>query len=463
MTTTLSISQLITDAIESLPEKVRYKCDRAKIDKWLERYGCTCDAELLLAALNREDSRAALKMHAPPILMAKLLVWLSPKVVGGDGNELPPGFELLLHEPLPEDTLAHAGMRQSTRVVTFPFATPSQGQRRLRPPKLIRGAPPARADLDLMCPLYSCERALYPAAFLDKIGLCTVFFCEQLSYDGQRRRDVPDLDGGTLFIDVSDRAVRRSRHAWHHELWHMADFQLRGPAFEQPDAEWEAHNPDSFTYGFGGQFMRTPGTADPPSAPSEHFINAYATSSIAEDKAEVWAALLCYEHVLRTRSLRAKANLLKQRAAALCPEIGASFWEIVRWHQRALGKEWEPCWYGQMLFWRSWASNLTQLVRPPSEADDADLLAVLRLAGLESHGTSFTRQGCNDLAFLHSSNTEEQRAILGTTIGLTMEEATRLLTVLDGFLLPPQPATTNKFDQTATPHTHVRDVGVGPA
>ena len=46
MTTTLSISQLITDAIESLPEKVRYKCDRAKIDKWLERYGCTCDAEL---------------------------------------------------------------------------------------------------------------------------------------------------------------------------------------------------------------------------------------------------------------------------------------------------------------------------------------------------------------------------------------------------------------------------------
>jgi hypothetical protein len=38
-----------------------------------------------------------------------------------------------------------------------------------------------------------------------------------------------------------------------------------------------------------------------------------------------------------------------------------------------------------------------------------------------------------------------------------------LLTVLDGFLLPPQPATTNEFDQTATPHTRVRDVGVGPA
>ena len=51
----------------------------------------------------------------------------------------------------------------------------------------------------------------------------------------------------------------------------------------------------------------------------------------------------------------------------------------------------------------------------------------------------------------------------GLADGTELEEATRLLTVLDGFLLPPQPATTNEFDQTATPHTRVRDVGVGTA
>jgi hypothetical protein len=32
--------------------------------------------------------------------------------------------------------------------------------------------------------------------------------CEELRYNGQRRRDVPDLASGTLYIDVGDRAVR---------------------------------------------------------------------------------------------------------------------------------------------------------------------------------------------------------------------------------------------------------------
>lgn len=37
--------------------------------------------------------------------------------------------------------------------------------------------------------------------------------CEDLKYNGQRRRDVPDLASGTLYIDVGDRAVRRKvRH-----------------------------------------------------------------------------------------------------------------------------------------------------------------------------------------------------------------------------------------------------------
>lgn len=53
--------------------------------------------------------------------------------------------------------------------------------------------------------------------------------CEELRYNGQRRRDVPDLASGTLYIDVGDRAVRRKRHSFHHELWHMVRVALPAP------------------------------------------------------------------------------------------------------------------------------------------------------------------------------------------------------------------------------------------
>ena len=39
------------------------------------------------------------------------------------------------------------------------------------------------------------------------------------------RRDVPDLATGILYIDVGDRSVRRKRHSFHHELWHMVDYR----------------------------------------------------------------------------------------------------------------------------------------------------------------------------------------------------------------------------------------------
>ena len=63
-----------------------------------------------------------------------------------------------------------------------------------------------------------------------------------------RAGDVPDILAGKYFIDVSDTNARRSRHAFHHELWHMADFTLRvereglfpAKALEAPDPEASA-------------------------------------------------------------------------------------------------------------------------------------------------------------------------------------------------------------------------------
>ena len=94
------------------------------------------------------------------------------------------------------------------------------------------------------------------------------------------------------------------------------DFHLLGNAFEGHDAEWSAYNPPNFSYGHGGKNMRSDSSSSQlSSAPHEQFLNRYSTSSIAEDKAEIWAALMCYQQVLKSPALKAKARLLQKRAA----------------------------------------------------------------------------------------------------------------------------------------------------
>ena len=237
-TSAAGISALIDECIAQLPAKVRRRCNREQIDRWCDKYGCS-DHERMFAALCREDCREAFKAHAPVVLVAKLQSKLAPEF-GSDPDELPEGYKPLVEAPLPGETLVNATMRSRTRVATCAFAVPGEGHARLiRPPRLIRGGPPSRRHLDAMAPLYSCEHSVYADGFLDAIGLRRIVLCEGLHFEEQKRRDVADMPGGTLYIDVSDRAPRRSRHAFHHELWHMTDFALRAGAFEQPDPEWQ--------------------------------------------------------------------------------------------------------------------------------------------------------------------------------------------------------------------------------
>eukprot|EP00962_Isochrysis_galbana_P021689 scaffold6410_cov107-Isochrysis_galbana.AAC.5 len=80
-------------------------------------------------------------------------------------------------------------------------------------------------------PLFLFAAASAPAskAAPPRAPLRTPARARPCSYNGQRRRDVPDLASGNLYIDVGDRAPRRKRHAFHHELFHLIDYRLRGP------------------------------------------------------------------------------------------------------------------------------------------------------------------------------------------------------------------------------------------
>ena len=206
----------------------------------------------------------------------------------------------------------------------------------------ISGVPPDEDRLRGTMLLLAQEHILYPLAFLEAIGLRHILFCEQLHYNGQRRRDVPDLASGTLYVDVGDRPRRRKRHSFHHELWHMVDYHLLGNTFESFDAVWSKCNPPNFKYGRGGKHMRDDSKSSQlSSAPSEAFLNRYSTSSIAEDKAEVWACAMCYEQILKSVALQRKAAVLRARAQEVCGEMDAAWWERVRAAQKTHIDFWE--------------------------------------------------------------------------------------------------------------------------
>jgi len=239
----------------------------------------------------------------------------------------------------------------------------------------ICGTSPTPGPLQRTTEALAPEHCLYPKRFLDKVGLRRYVMCEELRYNGQRRRDVPYLASGTLYIDVGDRATRRKRHSFHHELWHMVDFHLLGNAFEAPDAEWSIHNPEGFTYGHGGKHMRSDSSSSQlSSAPHEEFLNRYSTSSIAEDKAEIWACLMCYQQVLKSPALRAKAALLKKRARGICSEMNDAWWENVVQQQRLLVDHWEVHYADQQrgkAYWCNWVTEERRWTKPPEAASTA--------------------------------------------------------------------------------------------
>jgi len=309
--------------------------------------------------------------------------WVSRSSNGGKLFWMHEGTqEMTWKQPLPRTTKlpanvnVDASMRSWTQVVNDAvfFGAPADAN----DPKArtgICGRAPNPEPLKTTCEQLTGEHMLYPSEFLRSVGVKLYLMCEELNYNGQRRRDVPDLATGTLYIDVGDRSVRRKRHSFHHELWHMVDYHLLGNAFEGPDFEWAVYNTPGFQYGRGGKHMRGDTMSSQlTSSPSPEFLNRYSTSSIAEDKAEIWASLMCYQHVLKTEPLRAKAALLKKRVLALCSGMDDAWWVRVREAQLKQTDHWEMQYseqYAGRPFWINWVTGEKRWSKPPIEPPES--------------------------------------------------------------------------------------------
>eukprot|EP00899_Mesostigma_viride_P015427 jgi/Mesvir1/23886/Mv10675-RA.1 len=252
-------------------------------------------------------------------------------------------------------------------VATQPFALISK----TRPMKMsVAGSPPPSDKRAYALGVYLRELATYPRAFLTAAGCERVVVASELTYDMDARTAVPDSARCILFLNANLHSEQYLRLVLHHDLFHMADYMIVGPNYVHGDAEWQALNAPGFRYGTGGESMQGDHNVQGLGTGGPGFLNKYATSSPAEDKAETFAALMCCPSALDDDPiLRAKADLLKKRVEVLCPAM-TGVWGRVRESVRAKTAcvqrgEWEertgPTGHR---YWYHKATRMTSVVHP---------------------------------------------------------------------------------------------------
>lgn len=144
-----------------------------------------------------------------------------------------------------------------------------------------------------------------------------------LTTGGARRAAVPASREQALIYDLSySTDDKYNQSVFHHEYFHMLDAARDSKYWI--DEEWTELNPPDFSYGSGGahtsRFVNY-GIAD---ESVTGFVTLYATTAVAEDKAEIFEFLMTSPDVIRQRSsvdpvVAAKAALVRARLDESCP------------------------------------------------------------------------------------------------------------------------------------------------
>lgn len=197
--------------------------------------------------------------------------------------------------------------------------------------------PPTQTDLDHYAALFAGEWNRYPTSAIKTAKLQRIVIGANIRMDGQVRAAVPVFEAHTMFYDTTlgAKSPDYQRSVIHHEFFHFID-ELQGHMRKDP--EWAALNPEGFTYGEGGEKMRTSGVgALTDKLPG--FITLYSTSAIEEDKAELYAHLLVNQKFVEGRAradsvIAAKVNLLKNRMRDWDRDLVDAFWNSgSRWER----------------------------------------------------------------------------------------------------------------------------------
>jgi len=158
----------------------------------------------------------------------------------------------------------------------------------------------------------------YPHSFLRTARVERIALCRKLVDDqhGEASAHIAGLAEGTarrLMVNLDHRDLEHPDATLHHEIFHLFDTATAPGGDHVRDAEWERLNPRGFRYG------------DPAASPtSAGFVNDYARTNAAEDKASVFEYVMSFPDELCARGaddphLLAKARLVLSRIEAALP------------------------------------------------------------------------------------------------------------------------------------------------
>lgn len=181
-------------------------------------------------------------------------------------------------------------------------------------------------DLERATRIIVQELKLYSEPFLAKSKARQIIFCNGL-YTGSTFKlkqwgGLADYEHRCILIDAT-LPTYYLPEAFHHELFHFIDWQM---GFAEHDPEWKGLNDPQYPYRGQGLEKKLYSETE-----SIGFISSYAQTSIAEDKAEVFAYLIVQASTVeyyakRSQVLQRKVDCIKRRLQDFCPEINKDFW-----------------------------------------------------------------------------------------------------------------------------------------
>lgn len=179
------------------------------------------------------------------------------------------------------------------------------------------------------------EWSKYPVDWIRATKLKDMIFVTTLTVSGQTRAAMPDVGGWDMYYDVR-YSGDYAREVIHHEFDHLLTASYFG-TYWPSDPTWQSYNPTGFSYGNGGSSCYVNlGSCPSTLHPVPGFVDFYATTDIAEDKAELYAYLMTdtYHHQLNDwvtsdSNLANKVNDYKQFIASHSPEMSGSYFEDI--------------------------------------------------------------------------------------------------------------------------------------
>jgi hypothetical protein len=197
----------------------------------------------------------------------------------------------------------------------------------LRPTgRAIDGAnPPIEAGAAAL-PQIQRELARYPRSLVRNSHIKRIVVGSDLTSDGKRFTGVADRTLGFI-IQVQKMGVAKfNARGFHHEFFHVVDFAINGQAYNR-DAGWALLNGPDFR-GYRGEDFGQAAAAPRTDLPG--FLTLYSTSSVQEDKAEVFSFLIADPAFLQKRMekdpvIAKKVKHLKRVLRRFCPEMNEAF------------------------------------------------------------------------------------------------------------------------------------------